>query len=95
MKYPGKESSTLEFKRDLPQSKQIIKTMVGFCNQQGGRLVIGVDNDGEVLGLSTKSVQDALEWLDKSVYDACSPPILPSVYSQNIADKLLLIVDLR
>ncbi len=37
MKYPRKKSSTIEFKRELPKNDQIIKTVVGFCNQKGPR----------------------------------------------------------
>ncbi len=93
MKYPDEESSTLEFKETLPQNDQIIKTVVGFCNQNGGKIIIGVQNDGTIKGLNEDEVQKVLEYLDKSIYDRTSPPIIPLVYAQTIADKTLLIIE--
>lgn len=47
MKYPEKESSILEFKRELPAKQQVIKTIIGFCNMHGGKLIVGVDDSGK------------------------------------------------
>ena len=33
MRYPEEESSILEWKREMPQNEQIIKTIIGFCNR--------------------------------------------------------------
>ena len=51
MKYPEQESSLLEFKQKVPKNDQIIKTVVGFCNHKGGKLIIGVENDGTIVGV--------------------------------------------
>ena len=93
MKYHGEESSTLEFKREIPENDQIVKTVIGFCNRNGGRLILGVDANGLVVGIPEKDVQQLMEYINKTVFDACNPPILPSVYSQRIEDKTLLIID--
>ena len=45
MKYPAVESSTLEFKEAIPQKDQVVKTTIGFCNQNGGKLIIGVSDN--------------------------------------------------
>ena len=56
------ESQTVEFKstarwnlqtrqRDKKMEHVITKTVCGFLNAEGGRLLIGVDNNGNVLGL--------------------------------------------
>jgi ATP-dependent DNA helicase RecG len=92
MKYAELESSTLEFKSDFPKDDQIIKTIVGFCNQHGGRLIIGVDNDGKIVGLPEDKIQKALEYLEKSIFEATFPAILPSIYLQTIANKTILII---
>jgi len=49
--YPDAESGRLEFKEKIPENQQIIKTIIGFCNQFGGRLVIGVANNREIVGV--------------------------------------------
>jgi len=93
MKYTEQESSTVEFKRDLPKNDQIIKTIIGFCNSSGGKLVIGVENDGTIIGIDEKKAIQTMEWLEKSIYEASTPPIIPKVLSQRIGDKVILIVE--
>jgi len=93
MKYPEVESSTLEFEATFPRINQIIKTIVGFCNQHGGRIIIGVENDGTIKGLSEQEIEQGLEYLHNNIYQETVPPIIPLVYAQNIADKTVLIVE--
>jgi len=93
MKYSGQESSRLELKSIIPASVKIIKTVIGFCNAKGGKLVIGVKNDGTVEGISEDDAHQAMEWLDHAIYEACTPPILPLIYQQRINDKVLLIIE--
>lgn len=56
------ESQTLEFKttarwnvraqkKDKRMEHSVVKTVCGFMNSEGGTLLVGVDDDGEVLGL--------------------------------------------
>jgi len=93
MKYPEKESSTLELKRNLPKNDQIIKTIIGFSNQNGGRVIVGVADDGTIVGISEKEAAAAIEYLNHSIYTASTPSILPHVYTQTIEEKTLLIIE--
>ncbi len=93
MKYPNLESSILEFKREIPKNDQIIKTVIGFCNQNGGKLIVGVANNGAIIGISTEDAANAIEYLSKSIYEASTPPILPLIYTQAIDDKTILIIE--
>ena len=34
-----------------------------------------------------------MEYVNKSIFEACHPPILPAVYSQRLEDKTLLIIE--
>lgn len=93
MKYPGAESSTLEFKRTLPENDQIIKTIIGFCNRDGGRLIVGVQPDGTITGVPEEEIQKVMEYANKSIFEASSPPIIAGFHSQRIGDKTLLIIE--
>jgi len=93
LKYHEQESSELEFKREIPKNDQIIKTIIGFCNQKGGKLILGVDNDGTIIGVDETKVQEIMEYLEKAILDASFPPILTRLYLQHIAGKLLLFVE--
>ena len=93
MKYPEPESSFLEFKRELPKNEQIIKTIIGFCNRYGGLLVIGVDDDQTIIGISDEEVERLMESLDKTIYEATAPPIFPLVYTRTMNDKTVLCIE--
>ena len=93
MYYIELESSTVELKREVPKNDQIIKTIIGFCNQNGGKLVIGVNNDGTIIGVSDKKINAIMEHIDKAIYESSYPPIIPRVYTQRIKNKNLLIIE--
>ena len=93
MKYTAEESSKLEFKETMPENDQIIKTIIGFCNQKGGKLIIGVNSKGIITGLPHDDVQKTMEYINKSIFESSAPPIIPLVYIQRIADKTILIIE--
>lgn len=93
MLFTEKESSTLEFKQELPKNNQIVKTIIGFANQFGGRLIIGVADNGSIVGIDSNTVDELTESLFKLVYDNSVPPILPSIYSLRFEDKLVLVIE--
>jgi ATP-dependent DNA helicase RecG len=93
MKYPATESSNIEFKQEIPQNAQIIKTVIGFCNQHGGHLIIGVADDGTIIGIDSEKAEQMMEYLDHMIYETTAPPIIPLIYTRQIADKTLLIIE--
>lgn len=93
MKYPAEESSTLELKKTIPENDQIVKTIIGFCNQKGGKLIIGVDSNGAIVGIPKKDIQKTMEYINKSIFESSNPSIIPLVYMQVIGDKSLLIIE--
>ena len=46
------ENSGVEFKRDAIDNRALAKELVAFANLQGGRVLLGVDKDGSVPGLT-------------------------------------------
>lgn len=49
------EGTRLEFKRSISAAHRIARTLVAFANTSGGRLLIGVADDGAILGVSSES----------------------------------------
>ncbi len=93
MQYPEKESATLEFKQQMPSKQQIAKTMVAFCNLFGGKLIIGVDNQRNIIGVPEQDIGELILSLQHSIYQTCSPPILASIYTRRISDKLAIVIE--
>jgi len=45
------EGRHLEFKRRVPEPERVAKEVVAFANSGGGRLLLGVDDDGTIVGV--------------------------------------------
>ena len=45
------ENSGVEFKRDDIRPEQLAKEIVAFANVQGGRILLGVEDNGRITGL--------------------------------------------
>jgi len=87
------ESSQLELKLTLPSHDQILKTVCGFANQFGGKLIIGVANDGEIVGVKEKLAIDWLQYLDQLIIEGIAPLIVPKIYTNIVEGCLLVIIE--
>jgi ATP-dependent DNA helicase RecG len=85
------ESKTLEFKRDLSSPRNFLKTLVAFANTAGGRLVFGVDDQKNVIGIDQPL--DEEERLCSLVADAIAPRLVPNIEFVTVEDKTLLTVE--
>jgi len=45
------ESKTIEFKEEIPSNNFIAKSGISFSNTGGGKLLLGVKDNGEIKGL--------------------------------------------
>ena len=85
------EGKTLEFKRDLSSPRNVLKTLVAFANSAGGRLVIGVDDDRTLLGVTDPL--DAEERLCNLIADSISPRLIPNVEMLSLENRTLLVIE--
>lgn len=72
------ESSTVEFKRDDIRPEQFAGEIVALLNRSGGRLLLGVEDDGTVSGI-TRTHADLEEWVMNVCRDKVRPPIIPNL----------------
>lgn len=68
------ENSGVEFKRDDIRPEQLAKEIVAFANVQGGRILLGVEDNGQITGLQHV---DAQEWVLNIFRDKVHPQIIP------------------
>ncbi len=67
------EGIHMEFKRRVPQPERIAKEIVALANTHGGRIVLGVDDDGTIFGIDHASEE---EFLLRQAVDAHCRPIV-------------------
>ena len=84
------EGKTLEFKRDLSSLQPILKTLVAFANTAGGTLVIGIEDDGAVVGIADALREE--ERLASSIADSIRPAMTPDIDLVSHDGKTLLLV---
>lgn len=85
------ETNAIEFKRSLPDSvRDIAAELVALATQKGGVLIIGVADDGTVIGVD--DVNRIEERVVNVVRNSVEPPLNPDVEMRSIdgSDVLLL-----
>jgi ATP-dependent DNA helicase RecG len=87
------ESKTLELKEKLPTNDGIAKTIIAFSNTSGGKLIIGVNDQREVIGLGEADIFYVQDKISSIIFDRCYPNILPEIYTANMDGKLILIIE--
>ena len=70
------ESSGVEFKRDDISPEKLANEMVGLLNLEGGHILLGVENDQTVSGL-TRDRRQAEEWVMQVARDRLQPAAIP------------------
>lgn len=71
-----RENKRIDFKRDASSPRGIVKDFAAFSNTAGGYIVIGVDDDGEIVGLDDP--QDAEEAISSCAYELVEPKLTPT-----------------
>jgi predicted HTH transcriptional regulator len=87
------EGVTVDFKKTITSCEKIAKTMVSFANNKGGRLLVGVADNGDIKGV--KSEEEEKYMLTKAATFFCKPalePIFEEVYFDN---RIVLVVTIE
>lgn len=79
----GGESETVEFKRELPrQVRDLAKEIAAFASTEGGQVLVGVGDDGEILGIPNVHAPDVRDELERRIVGVCQtidPPMRPKI----------------
>ena len=70
------ENSRVEFKRDDIHPDKLTKEMSALLNLEGGVILLGVEKDGRISGL-TRSREEAEEWVMNIARSNLQPPATP------------------
>jgi predicted HTH transcriptional regulator len=84
------EGYHLEFKRRVSSPQRIAREAVAFANTWGGTILVGVDDDGSVLGV--KDTEEELFDLRKAFKEYCAPEVTFNLRTVSISRKRDVIV---
>ncbi len=83
------ENVSIDFKKTISNCEKIAKTLVAFANNRGGKLLIGVADDGAIKGV--KAEEEEKYMINKAAHQFCKPAIECSFEEYLVDDKLVLV----
>ena len=92
---PSEETLTCEFKSDrrcLPD-RDLIETAAGMANAEGGKIYLGVEDNGEVTGLHHN--HENLDGLAALIANRTHPPLTVHVESLFIDNQHIAVIHVR
>ncbi len=87
------ESYYLEFKQKISSPEKIAREMCAFANSKGGKILVGIGDNGELTGL--ESFLEEEFWITQAAEELCKPGIEYSIEIISIGKKDVLLVDIE
>ena len=81
------EHQMLDFKFEISDSKKIARTLVAFANTDGGRLLIGVKDNGNISGIRSEEEKFMIQTAAESF---CQPEVKFEAKEWNVNGKTVL-----
>lgn len=88
------EDSRTQFKQsqDVTNARSLAGEMVAFANSKGGRILIGVDDAGSVIGLSSDDIRRINQLISNTATDCVRPSINPQTEDISVGEQLVMVV---
>jgi len=88
------EDSRTQFKlsQDVTNARSLAGEMVAFANSKGGRILIGVDDTGSVIGLSPDDIRRINQLISNTATDCVRPSINPETENISVGGLLVMVV---
>ncbi|RLA07108.1 MAG: transcriptional regulator [Gammaproteobacteria bacterium] len=80
------EDSTIEFKEKITNKDSMADEITAFANGKGGIILIGINDNGDVIGIPLKKIKK----IEKTIIEICNDSIKPAI---NIFTEKLTIND--
>lgn len=84
------ESEQLEFKKSTGSIREIIETVCAFANNSGGKIYVGVTDNGRIAGQQV--TDDTLKNLANEIKLNTDPKIYPSISKIELEDKNCILI---
>ncbi len=86
------EDSRTQFKQTVTNRDSLAGDLVAFSNSKGGKVVIGVNDQGTVVGLSPDDIRRINQLVANTGTNLVHPSINPETENISIGDKLVMLV---
>lgn len=88
------EDSKHQFKKNVNNPDSLSGDMVAFSNGDGGKILIGVDDNGLITGLTGEDIRRLNQLVSNTASQSVQPPINPSTENIKTDSGIVMIVDI-
>lgn len=81
------EGQELDFKYHIGSASKIARTLVAFANTDGGRLLIGVKDNGKVIGIES---EEEIYMVQLAAESYCRPPVPLEISDWQVEGRTVL-----
>ncbi len=87
------EDSRNQFKKDINNGDSLAQELIAFSNTLGGRIFVGVDDNGTITGLETSDIQRINQLISGVASQNIRPPINPLTEIVTYENQRVLVID--
>lgn len=85
------ENSYIEFKLQEIKAKDLAEEIIAFANSEGGTIFLGVNDDGEIVGVTERNVEEKIINICRN---NCIPNVIPKVSEVVIYNRKIVIISI-
>lgn len=89
------EDSRTQFKQTVTNSESVAGDLVAFSNSRGGRMLIGVSDQGAVIGLSMDDVRRINQLISNVATNLVRPSVNPTTENISVGGLLVMVVTVQ
>ena len=89
------EDSRTQFKQTITNPESVAGDFVAFSNSKGGRILIGVNDQGTVVGLSADDIRRINQLISNTATDRVRPSINPITENVSIGGLVVIVVTVQ
>lgn len=89
------EDSRTQFKQNIHSAESLAGDLAAFSNSSGGRILAGVDDQGNLQGLTQDDVRRLNQLIANTATNNVRPSINPETENLTVGDDLIMVVTVR
>ncbi len=88
------ENSHIEFKSEAVSNEELAIAMIAFSNGQGGVILLGVEDDGQISGISGMP-DKKMNAVNQICQNTVKPPIIPTLDAYSFDERIVLAISIE
>ncbi len=90
-----RENSYTQFKEKIINPQQLAEEIVAFSNAEGGSILVGIADNGDIKGLSDSEINSLNQLISNVSNENIKPPVYTLVETHCINDKNILVINIK